>query len=194
MGPDATPTSSPWQKVLREVDVVGTHWLLQFLNLLGPGRLGDRFRGAILRGLGYPIGPRVTLAPGFVIKSRTDLLHIGEGTFINRDVFFDAKSEISIGRFCDIGFRSMFVTATHELISDLAGRRPVHGGGKIVVEDFVWIGANVTVLPGVTIGTGSVVGAGSVVTKDIPPHTLALGVPARVVRPLTPEESRIAAA
>jgi galactoside O-acetyltransferase len=70
----------------------------------------------------------------------------------------------------------------------------VHGGGKIVVEDFVWIGANVTVLPGVTISTGSVVGAGSVVTKDIPPHTLALGVPARVVRPLTPEETRVAAA
>ena len=52
----------------------------------------------------------------------------------------------------------------------------------IVIGDGCWIGANVTVLPGVTIGRGSVIGAGSVVNKDIPPDCLAVGVPCRVIR------------
>jgi len=45
----------------------------------------------------------------------------------------------------------------------------------------VWFGANVTVLPGVSIGDGAVVGAGAVVTKDVPPHAVVVGVPARQV-------------
>lgn len=51
----------------------------------------------------------------------------------------------------------------------------------------VWIGMGCIILKGVTIGDGAIVGAGSVVTRDIPPRTLAAGVPARVVRPLTPD-------
>jgi acetyltransferase-like isoleucine patch superfamily enzyme len=50
----------------------------------------------------------------------------------------------------------------------------------VVIEDDVWIGANVSIMPGVTIGTHSVVAAGAVVTKDVPPHTLVAGVPAIV--------------
>ena len=54
--------------------------------------------------------------------------------------------------------------------------------GKVNIERNVWIGANATVLPGVTIGTGTVVGAGAVVSRDLPAGVLALGVPARAVR------------
>ena len=54
--------------------------------------------------------------------------------------------------------------------------------GPVVIQRDVWIGANATVLPGVTIGTGSVVGAGAVVTRDVPPRTVVTGVPARVAR------------
>jgi len=56
--------------------------------------------------------------------------------------------------------------------------------GKIVVEDEVWIGANVTILPNVRIGRCSVIGAGSVVTKDIEPYTVYAGVPAKKIRDL----------
>lgn len=52
----------------------------------------------------------------------------------------------------------------------------------IVIEDNVWIAANVVVLPGVTVGEGAVVGAGSVVTKDVEPYALVAGNPARKVR------------
>lgn len=56
--------------------------------------------------------------------------------------------------------------------------------GKIYVEDEVWIGASVTILPNVRIGRGSVVGAGSVVTKDIEPYSIYAGVPAKKIRSL----------
>lgn len=52
----------------------------------------------------------------------------------------------------------------------------------VTIEDDVWIGANAVVLPGVTIGSHSVVAAGAVVTKDVPPHSLVAGVPAKVIK------------
>ena len=52
----------------------------------------------------------------------------------------------------------------------------------IVIEDDVWIGRRVIILPGVTIGRGSVIGAGAVVAKDIPPYSVAVGNPCKVVR------------
>ena len=53
---------------------------------------------------------------------------------------------------------------------------------QVVIEDDIWIGANAVVLPGVTIGHHSVVAAGAVVTKDVPPHSLVVGVPAKVIK------------
>jgi len=58
----------------------------------------------------------------------------------------------------------------------------------VVIEDDVWIGLNCTILQGVTIGKGSIIGAGAVVTKDIPPYSIALGVPARVTGQRKPSE------
>jgi acetyltransferase-like isoleucine patch superfamily enzyme len=54
----------------------------------------------------------------------------------------------------------------------------------VIIEDDVWIGANAVVLPGVRIGTHSVVAAGAIVTKDVPPHSLVTGVPAKVIKQL----------
>ena len=56
---------------------------------------------------------------------------------------------------------------------------------RVWSPDYCWLGGNVTILGGVTIGAGSVVGAGAVVTKSVPPNSLVLGVPARVVRMIT---------
>lgn len=59
----------------------------------------------------------------------------------------------------------------------------------ITIGDNCWLAGNVTVCGGVTIGEGCVIGAGSVVTRDIPPHSLAVGVPCRVVRAITEEDA-----
>ena len=58
----------------------------------------------------------------------------------------------------------------------------ITSSGDIVLEDDVWLGLNVQVLDGVRIGEGTVVGAGAVVTKSLPSHCIAVGVPARVIR------------
>lgn len=58
----------------------------------------------------------------------------------------------------------------------------------IVIEDDVWLGSGVVVLDGVKIGRGAIIAAGAVVTKDVPPHVVMAGVPARVIKPVTKDE------
>jgi acetyltransferase-like isoleucine patch superfamily enzyme len=80
--------------------------------------------------------------------------------------------------------------AGHET-SVLSRIKFIEFGHPIRIEDDCWIGGNVTILPGVTIGRGCTVGAGAVVTKSLPPYSVALGAPARVVKTLpTVEEER----
>lgn len=64
-------------------------------------------------------------------------------------------------------------------------------GKAIRIEDDSWIGANVVILPGVTIGRGSTIGAGSIVSRDVPPYSVAVGIPARVVKTLPSVEEEL---
>ena len=70
----------------------------------------------------------------------------------------------------------------------------MEGDRPVTIGDYAWIGLNCIILKGVAIGEGAIIGAGSVVTKDVPPHSLAVGSPARIVRSLVPNEDRSAAA
>jgi len=83
-----------------------------------------------------------------------------------------------------VGHGVTFITSDHETgtLSRRAGELKVL---PIIVEDGVWIAANVTLLPGVTVGRGAVVAAGAVVTKDVPPNSLVAGIPAKVIRLLS---------
>lgn len=76
------------------------------------------------------------------------------------------------------------VTALNHIFEDSKKRIDEQGvsTNAVVIEDDIWIGANAVVLPGVTIGHHSVVAAGAVVTKDVPPHSLVAGVPAKVIK------------
>ena len=76
------------------------------------------------------------------------------------------------------------VTALNHNFSDAEKRIDEQGVNTtpVVIGDDIWIGANAVILPGVTIGSHSVVAAGSVVTKDVPPHSLVAGVPAKIIR------------
>ena len=60
-------------------------------------------------------------------------------------------------------------------------KRPLKSKGPVIIEDNVWIGDKATILPGVTIGKGSVIGTNAVVTKDVPPYSIAVGNPIRII-------------
>lgn len=108
---------------------------------------------------------------------------IGERTTINRGCRFYASYHykdvhIRIGRNVAVAPEVSFLAAGHDYtrlsLPDTAG--------SITVGDYAWIGARSVILQGVTIGEGAVIAAGSVVTRDIPPYTVAAGVPARVIK------------
>jgi len=108
---------------------------------------------------------------------------IGERTFIGHEVMFvSGESDIVIGRDVDIAPRVLFAAGTH-MIDMVASRSAGPGLSKpITVHDGVWIGANSTILGGVTIGKKAIVAAGSLVNRDVPPYSLVAGVPARVIK------------
>jgi maltose O-acetyltransferase len=108
-------------------------------------------------------------------------LEIGDRVFINYGCSIVASLLVRIGPRCSIGTHAILMDNDfHRPEPERRNERPE--SRPIVLEENVWLGARVTVLRGVTIGRDSVIGAGSVVTRDIPPRSVAVGLPARVVR------------
>lgn len=146
--------------------------------------LGSALAPRPVRWLGYrALGMRVrtpNIFPGLRVSGSPRNISIGGGTFLNSECFLEAVAEVSIGRGCQFGPQVMIVTSHHSrtpegVVSKVPEPRPVRIG------DRVWLGARVTVLPGVTIGDDVVIGAGAVVAKDCPRAGLYAGVPARWV-------------
>ena len=109
---------------------------------------------------------------------------------MNYDAVMLDVVEIVIGARCQIAPRVQLLTATHPV--DPVARGPGwESGAPIRIGDNVWLGGGAIVCPGVTIGDDTVVAAGSVVTRDLPTGVVAVGVPARVLRPIT-DEDRVA--
>ena len=129
--------------------------------------------------------------------------HYGRHTSIGKRCFFNYNTTVqddalvTIGDDCNFGPNFTVVTPIHPMLPEERFRM-LDAEGKsahlcyarpVVIGKDCWFGANVTVCPGVTIGDGCVIGAGSVVTRDIPAMSFAAGVPCRVIRPITAEDS-----
>jgi maltose O-acetyltransferase len=148
----------------------------------------SRTRTLVLRGAGFRMGPRSRVMGSLMVTGRGDhrtLFSIGDECMITGPLMVDLEAPVRIGDRVHIGHDGLLLTVDHRIGSarqrcGASDRRP------IVIEDGAWLGARVTVLPGVTIGAGSVVAAGAVVTRDVPPNTVVAGVPARVLRELPP--------
>lgn len=104
---------------------------------------------------------------------------IGKNVFINSGCHFQDQSGVWIGDDVLIGHNVVFATINHDL--EPKNNRKNHYK-PITVKDHVWIGSNVTVLPGVTIGEWAVAAAGAVITKDVEPYTVVGGVPAKFIK------------
>lgn len=152
------------------------------------------------------VEPPVRFLGPFVIRADT---HIGAFTEIGREVEVQAAS---LGRYCEIGPGSLLGATGHPLTwlsvssfqyknaswgwhpsadqnealdPEEGGRQSFRsvGADQASIGNDVWIGANVVVLRGVTIGDGAIIAANAVVTHDVPPYSIAGGVPAKVIRP-----------
>lgn len=102
---------------------------------------------------------------------------LGRNVAINSFAKLFGHGGITVGSFAQIGPGAILTTTTHNFEEQM-----VASFHRIVIGDWAWIGANTTVLAGVTIGEHSVIGAGSVVNKDIPPNSVAVGNPAKVIK------------
>ena len=129
---------------------------------------------------GREIDESFTLFPPFTTDCGKNI-KIGKGVFINAGCRFQDQGGITIGDGCLIGHNAVLATINHGLQPE---RRSDHLPAPIVLGKGVWLGSNVTVLPGVTIGDFAIVAAGAVVTKDVAPRTIVGGVPARKMRDL----------
>ena len=110
-------------------------------------------------------------------------IHVGDGTSFNTGVHIVSKYGIEIGKHVRIGEYVTIRDQNHEFRSrdELIANQGMYGS-PIKIENDVWIGRGCFIGPGVTIGEGTVVGANSVVVKSLPPFSIAVGAPARVIR------------
>lgn len=130
---------------------------------------------------GQPVGDDVTVFMPFNTDFGRHTV-VGHNVFINKDAMFVDLGGITIEDDVLIGPRVSLITVNHNLAPD---RRADVEGSPIVIKRNAWLGANVTVLPGVTIGENAVVGANSVVIKDVPPNAVVVGTPAKAVKYVT---------
>lgn len=105
-------------------------------------------------------------------------IHIGEHSIVGDHAFLDGRMGIFIGSNVNIASEVRIWTEQHDTGSSDFGV----SGGQVRIGDWAFIGSRVTILPGVSIGEGTVVGAGAVVARDLPAWSIAVGVPAKVVK------------
>lgn len=128
------------------------------------------------------IRERVRIDRGSCFQSLGGRIEIDEMTYVGPYVCISGPGNIKIGKNCLLAAQ-VGIFASNHIFDDV--NLPINQQGAtykgITIEDDCWLGAGVKVLDGVTIGRGSVIGAGAVVTKDIPPYSVAVGIPAKVV-------------
>lgn len=110
-------------------------------------------------------------------------IHVGIDFLTNFNVTILDIAPVYIGNYVMIGPNTLITTVNHPMTP--RGRREKKAIAKAVhIGNDVWIGGNVTILPGVTIGNNVVIAAGAIVTKDVPDNSLVAGIPARVIKKL----------
>lgn len=147
--------------------------------------------GVVLR---YPLLKRLTRQCGFPVVLKEDIylfglrnLVIGDGVSIHPMCYLNARGGLTIGSNVSIAHATTIMTMEHDFNQPEQYIRDVPTSpAPVTVGGDVWIAAGVRIVGGVTIGDRVVIGAGAVVTKDIPSNSLALGVPAKVVKQIPP--------
>lgn len=147
-------------------------------ELNGAYHAPDRVRALLSQLFGRPVDPSLRVFPPFYTDFGKNI-RLGKGVFINACCHFQDHGGVVLGDGCQIGHNVVFATLDHGLAP--ADRHTTYPA-PIVLGRNVWVGANATILRGVTIGDNAVVAAGAVVTKDVAADTIVGGVPAKPLR------------
>lgn len=172
----------------------GGTWIQRLLGMRKPRpKIGNRTfvdPSAQFIGCEYiTIGHRSVIAEGCWLnvndRSGTEpRIVIGDHCILSRRTFINSGSKVIIGPYCLIGNESNFLGADHDFRDPFQPYMvaPAINGEEISVGTNCWLGSNCTILKGVSIGHGCVIGAASVITGSIPPLSVAVGSPCRVIR------------
>ena len=145
----------------------------------------DEIRELFSQLSGKPVNPTLRIFPPLYTDFGKNI-QVGKNVFINGGCHFQDQGGITLGDDCLIGHNVVFATLNHFIEpSERASLRPA----PIVLGKNVWVGSSSTILQGVTIGDNAIIAAGSVVTKDVPANAIVGGVPAHIIRYITPKEA-----
>lgn len=134
------------------------------------------FRRFFYRLFGIKIGKGSTIHTKAKFYDPRNII-IGDDTIIGEEVVLDGRTMLKIGNHVDIASEVMIYNSQH----DIEDKNFTAKDEPVVIEDYVFIGPRVIILPGITIGRGAIVAASAVVTKDVPPYAIVGGVPAKII-------------
>lgn len=125
--------------------------------------------------------PRVVLCQPYTITNMDNLL-LGEDIYIGPDSWFVLRGKCQVGNGTIFGPRCKIHTSNHNYEGEMLPYDHIYNVKDVCIGENVWIGADVSIMPGVTIGEGAVVAACSCLTKDVPPLAVVGGNPAKVIK------------
>ena len=161
--------------LLSMVDVRSYLHVLRLIHFYGYSHVQQRARMKL--GAGSCMAPNTSLRFGNLITVGKDC-HIGERCYLWAG---PSKGRIILGDCVSLAPEVFITTSNYEFRAGIPFRQQPQTEKDVIIGSDVWLGVRVIVTAGVTIGDGCIVGAGSVVTRDLPPNSIAVGVPARVV-------------
>lgn len=147
-------------------------------ELNGSYHTQDELRVLFAKLFGKPVEPSFRVFPPFYTDFGKNMT-IGKNVFINACCHFQDHGGITLGDGCLIGHNVVFATLNHDFNPE---KRASMHSAPIVLGRNVWVGANSTILQGVTVGDNAIIAAGAVVTKDVAANTVVGGVPAKYIR------------
>ena len=163
------------------LDIIGNDNHITFLEGSELNLKEIRIRGNHNR---LTIGKDCRILGEFVLEGGNSTVVVGDETTVEKAYFSAGESrKISIGKDCMFSYEVSIQTSDSHSILDIETGKRINPAKDIVIEDHVWIAPDISVLKGVNVGDGSVIGIGSVVTKSVPKNSIAVGNPAKTIKP-----------
>ncbi len=169
------------KKIIKAVCLVFYNMFLKnFPSSNSPHAFGCKSRLAFLRHFLKSAGKNVNIQPGVYLYPLCNI-SIGNNSGIGKDSFVLAPDTVEIGENVMIGPQLIVYTANHGTKRSIPMIHQPMVNAPVKIGNDIWIGARVTILPGVTVGDGAVIAAGAVVTRNVEPYTIVGGVPAKKI-------------